>query len=176
MSAAKIGDRVRVDGVPGLEDGIYKLASISPHVLRPSVEDDRNLIIQSWMRSHRRNCYRDHIDDVTYARGQEWLIKQLLERCATLVACLDTDPSYIMGWAVTSTGAVHYCWVRHAHRRQGIARDLLRPYLGKPTLYTHPISVGADWMGTKWDKVPKGWVFDPFHAYRLAAYPRATHA
>ena len=140
--------------------------------LRPGRESDRNLVLQSWIRSHRRNMHFDkHLDDMSYQRGQEWLVKQLLERCALYVACLPTEEDFVMAWSVTSDRAVHYCWTRHAFRRKGLCNALLKPYLGKPTTYTHPVSVGADWMGSKWS-VPEGFVFDPFHAYRIAAFPK----
>ena len=152
--------------------------SLAPFSLRLGRTSDHNLVLQSWIRSHRRNCYRatkadgrPELDDVSYGNGQEWLVKQLLDRCALLVAAYDEDPEFILGWAVTSTNAVHYTWVRHAFRRKGVAAALLAPYVDKPTIYTHPISVGADWMKGKWD-APKGWTFDPFHAFRIAAFPR----
>jgi hypothetical protein len=145
--------------------------SLAPFSLRPGTPEDHNLVLDSWIKSHRRNCYREHLDTFSYTRGQEWLVKQLLERCSLLIAAYDEDPSFILGWAVTSSNCVHYAWVRHAFRRKGIATALLKPYLNQPTIYTHPISVGPDWMKGKWD-APKGWSFDPFHAFRIAAYPK----
>ena len=152
--------------------------------LRPGRESDRNLVLDSWIKCHRRNCYPEKrckhygacscpqiLDAESYRAGQEWLVKQLLERCALYVACLPSEEDFVMAWSVTSDRAVHYCWTRHAFRRKGLCNALLKPYLGKPTTYTHPISVGADWMGSKWS-VPDGFVFDPFHAYRIAAFPK----
>jgi GNAT superfamily N-acetyltransferase len=139
--------------------------------LRPGKASDHSIVLDSWIKSHRRNCYPDRLDQFSYHKGQEWLVKALLERCALYVACDPRDEDLIFGWTVTSANCVHYAWVRHRWRRRGIAAEMLKPYMSQPTIYTHPISVGADWMTGKWD-VPKNFTFDPFHAYRIAAYPK----
>lgn len=161
----------RADERQAMAGSRAKLIKGEDFALRQGKPSDHNLVLQSWIRSHRRNCFRDRLDDISYAKGQEWLVKQLLDRCALYVACSVGDEDFVMAWAVTSDRAVHYCWTRHAFRRHGLAATLLAPYIGQPTTYTHPISVGADWMKGKWD-VPKGWIFDPFHAFRIAAFPK----
>lgn len=42
----------------------------------------------------------------------------------TLVACVTGDEDAILGWACMGPAVAHYCYVRRAARRQGIARAL----------------------------------------------------
>ncbi len=160
-----------------VEDRLWKL--------RPGKPEDHNLVLSSWIRSQRSNSVGHQGDASSYGEWQERLIKRLLQRCALLIAAYDSDPDYILGWACTSTGAVHYVWVRDgstkhdgkrdykgSFRRRGIASDLLRPYLDKPTIFTHRFSDACRKMS--WDlglenlSYPKGWVYDAHHAYNLA--------
>lgn len=134
-------------------------------VLRPAEESDRNFILGSWINANRNTTPRA-LDSDVYNRGHNKLCNALLDRCACLIAAFPEDHSYILGWAVTSSSAVHYVWVRKEMRRQGIAKDLLKPYLGKDTLYTH-LPVRGDIVSNGL-QVPKGWRYDPYLAFELA--------
>lgn len=128
----------------------------APIVLRPAREADMALIIDSWVRSYRKQ--RQNIDATTYGTGQRKLINRLLDgRTALLVAAFDEHDDDVWGWSCTSTGTVHYVWVRLEYRSKGIAKRLLAPYLNKPAIYTHACK-GA----------PKLWTYDPYHAFELA--------
>ena len=141
-------------------------AKDSPIILREGRESDRNLVLQSWIRSHRGYWFGRKVADASYSKGQEWLCKRLLDRCALLVAAFDEDPDFIAGWACTSTGTVHYVWIRPALRRKGIAKRLLAPYLDQPTTYTHP---PAWWLEEDGEHIPAAWSYNPYAAFELAA-------
>lgn len=133
--------------------------------LRPMVPGDRSFIIDMWLKSRPRMFGRA-LDPRAYWRGQNRLCNGLLDSCAALVACWTEDPDFIMGWAVTSSSAVHYVWVREDYRRTGIATDLLKPYLGKSCIYTQPPTVPI--------RIPEGWAYDPYLAFELANTKRSA--
>jgi len=130
-------------------------------MLRPAIESDRHFILDTWYRAH-PPLFRG-VSGRVYFNGQSRLIKRLYDQCAAYVACYAGDSDLVLGWSVTSASAVHYVWVREDFRRQGIARALLTPYIGKPTIYTHPPN-----RAYIRDLIPKDWVYDPYLAFDLA--------
>lgn len=134
---------------------------VAPVIYRPMLEHERRSIAGMWLHNTQGTWFGPTLHRDDYWRGQERLVHALLDRCAVLVAAFVEDPETIIGWACTSTGAVHYVWVRNGFRRVGIASKLLAPYLDKPTTYTHPPKSG-------WVKPPKAWVYNPFAAFELA--------
>lgn len=152
----------------------------APFILRPGADADRNYIIKTWLTSHRQlHWWRPFadasappdkfnrpqwlgIDPQCWWAGHGALVEALLPHSAILIAAFEEDPDTIMGYAVTSTGAVHYVYVRNEFRRHGIARALLRPFLSrKDIVYTHPPTLKAQ-------KIPEGWTYDPYRAIHLA--------
>ncbi len=72
------------------------------------------------------------------------------------IACLPDDEDVILGYSILSNNfnTIHWCYVKSAWRKQGIARSLLPQY---PSRVTHLSSVGKSLMS----KLPTA-VFNPF--------------
>jgi GNAT superfamily N-acetyltransferase len=143
----------------------------APIMLRPMDTSDRGRVCESWVKS-----YSGRVCPPTQNRGLWRLVNALLDRCATLVAAFDEDPLTILGWACTSSDVVHYVHVRKEFRRQGISKQLLKPYLGRiKVFYTH--APNRAWWNhaesakgdTYIPRVPESWIYDPFIAYEIAA-------
>lgn len=153
----------------------------APIVLRPMRSTDEGRIITDWVETH----YGRTCDGLAYKRGQWKLVKALIQCCPVLVAAYDKDPDVIFGWACTSTDAVHYVWVDKKFRRNGVAKELLSPYMKRTgVIYTHAPSrmwqtrgdsnrfkfnVNADGTRDSVVPIPHGWTYNPYHAFELAA-------
>lgn len=72
------------------------------------------------------------------------------------IACLKEDPDVILGYSILSSNyqTIHWCYVKSAWRKQGIARSLLPQF---PTTITHLSALGKSLMS----KFPDA-VFNPF--------------
>lgn len=53
-------------------------------------------------------------------------IQSILERAEISVACLSTDPDFIVGYAILDKEALEWVYVKNMFRRQGIAAFLLK--------------------------------------------------
>lgn len=126
--------------------------------LRPGEANDFGFVIDSWIRSYRDSPWA-RLAGTCYVAGHDALIKRLMTRSATTVACYEADPDTILGWACTEGRIVHYVYVKHSLRRKGIARMLLTPYLTRGGVaYTHLLpSKPKNDNGLK---APEGWHFD----------------
>ena len=115
---------------------------------RDAVPDDVGFILSSWLKSagdawselktSDLSQWCDHrtmsgtqvgwFADVPH-RFTRTAVAEILERPTTraIVACDPDDPSVIFGYAIGEPDhrIVHWCHVKHALRRNGIARDLL---------------------------------------------------
>jgi hypothetical protein len=101
-------------------------------------ETDRNFILATWLKSYRVITPDDIINPVisripgrVYFAGHEPLIKSLLLRAKTLVACDRDDPAFIAGYITFEPGKIHYIYVKGTMRMQGIAK-LLFTATGQP--------------------------------------------
>jgi hypothetical protein len=139
--------------------------SDAPVVLRDWKPSDRNFVIDSWVRSYRGSTSA-LIPESIYFDSQRRLINALLERCQITIAGFDEDPDTILGWACTSSSAIHYVWVRPQFRKQGIAKAMLAQFINAPAVYTH--------KSYAIKKPPTLWSFDPYHAFELA-YRKQDH-
>lgn len=116
------------------------------YTIRPMREDDRAFIADTWVNSYApavpaiKALRSDYL--ARYNRGLGGALKhryycqmrphvaEWMDRGTVLVACLEADDGVIVGWACgerTHHGgatALHYCYIKSAYRRQGVARDL----------------------------------------------------
>jgi ribosomal protein S18 acetylase RimI-like enzyme len=107
-------------------------------LIRPATPEDRPFIADSWLRSFRRSPWavrvwgqpdRGERDRVYYSRyGHAGWVDTLLTSFPGQfsVACLESDPSFVMGFSVFDgrTILLHYVYVKAAFRRNGIGRQL----------------------------------------------------
>lgn len=93
--------------------------------LRAFVEDDRNFILSTWLRSLRvAPCYKFVPNQVLYSR-LEPLVWRLLGTCDTSVACIAGEPDHIVGWANGTTGYLNFVYVKRHSRGCGLLGMLL---------------------------------------------------
>jgi len=107
-------------------------------IVRPySPENDTAFVFSSWLRSYRFSLQTKDIPTAFYYRCHHKLIEDILERpdVRISVACLQTDPSLIFGWACFEGPVLHYIFVKPPYRRLGIAKTLVR--LSSMKYYTH---------------------------------------
>lgn len=96
-------------------------------VIRPAVEDDTALILDSWLRSYADSPFARRIPRDLYRSryGHQGLVKDLLASGLTTCLVLPDDESYVVAWSCADEGALHYVWTRLLFRRRGCCRRLL---------------------------------------------------
>lgn len=116
--------------------------------LRPAGPEDEPFIVDSWCMSYKSQAVARDMGP-RYLVDYKWFVRALLKKVRVTVACDVEDPGVILGWCASSPGVVHYVFVKHDFRRLGIAKNLLAPWLGKPTIYAakthHEIHVPESW-------------------------------
>jgi GNAT superfamily N-acetyltransferase len=107
--------------------------------IRDAVSHDANFVRSSWKKSY----YHQHPekDRADIARILDRTIDALEKsgELRTLVACSLDRPDFILGFACYDTRAVHYVYVRELHRKNGVARELVKQagHSPAPTVCTH---------------------------------------
>ena len=126
-------------------------------ICRELVAEDLPFIKASWPLSYAAD---------RPAHGDRWLLRigvrtviAELRACATTefaVACIDEDPDVIVGWTCfdRSKSAVHYMFVKHSLRRQGIASIMFEHINMTEAVYTFQTS------DIRAIRMPDGWRFD----------------
>lgn len=107
---------------------------------------DSPLILSSWIRTIRRAGPARHMSPSVFARHVEHVVKPLITRAETLIACDDTHRRQIFGYVVGegTTRTLHAIYVRSSFRRFGTATALMTRLFGaeiigeKTIMYTHP--------------------------------------
>ena len=159
--------------------------SLPPLTLREAEDGESNLLLNSWLMSYKaakcgtRDERVDHAGDhelagramesARYFKGQQALISALAARRRVLVVCDAEQPAFVVGWAcgelVEAPDAskeliVDYVYVKHAYRKNGIARELLKGLgwvPGVPIIATHwtkPCTTKAVKYGIVFDDYP----------------------
>ena len=117
--------------------------------IRDVRRSDVPFITSTWLRS-----FRDEgelcagIPNTVYYFWHHRLIAQLLSTSYVLVACADTDPDLVLGYAVADVPenakgvlVVHYLYVKRSARGVGVARALAKAlddhFRPSVILYTH---------------------------------------
>lgn len=142
--------------------------------LRPMVDDDRGLVIDSW----RRSFYKSR-DGATYPQLEQFyadytpVVVDLVGRSRVYIACLKAESSAIVGWAALEDGVLHYVFVKRRWRQLGVAKWLLTRLglLEAPTTYTHRTRMcEPSWFRGVYSpaevRVPDAWQYRKFKAYR----------
>lgn len=117
-------------------------------LIRPAALEDRSFIIDAWLRSYRNSDFGRRIpDDVWGTRyGHAGFVEDRVNENWTQVACLQSDPLFIFGFAVYGVTpglptpdapinprpwvALHYVYVKRDYREKnspgtGVARHLV---------------------------------------------------
>lgn len=131
----------------------------SKFVVRDAMESDFPFIYSTWLKGLRYgNKTYEKMDKDSYFKNYHRIIGNILSRpdAYILVACLNDDPTTILGYSVREgENILHYIHVKNAFRRFGIGRALSP---GKITKVTHVTDVG---WAILCEKYPNA-VYDPF--------------
>lgn len=95
--------------------------------LRPAIGQDLNFIFDTFRESVRhdsslgRSC-RTSIFKKEFAK----VIDHILAKAKVLIACMSSDHNVILGYLIFEPDIIHYCFVKQAFRRMGIAYELFK--------------------------------------------------
>jgi GNAT superfamily N-acetyltransferase len=100
--------------------------------LRPAVADDASFVLSSWLKSffRHRSAWQSmvRLTERQYFKGHHELLRWIITRSETVVACPADDPGLICGWCcyqpLTPVCVVHYVYVKDKYRGFGIGRQL----------------------------------------------------
>ncbi len=112
----------------------WRIADTLEIVIRDIRPGDRNYIIDSWHKS--AHVGMSWVPTHIYLPEMQARITRLLHRSKVVVACDPEDPDFIIGWACTENGTLHYVFVRHAFQLAGVCTRLLAG-LPLPLVVTH---------------------------------------
>lgn len=102
-------------------------------------EEDKNFILNSWLKSYRRAPASQYIPNEIYFPAHKALIESLLADPATSVKVLvldDADRNFIVGYSVTALAPpvfggevyfVHWVYIKDTFRGLGLTKALLPP-------------------------------------------------
>lgn len=95
-------------------------------ITRPLRPEDGPLIYATWMRGlfYGNRLYNLIEKDLFFGTYPK-VINALLMRSNVVVACLESDPDVILGYAVIEGSRLHWVYVKKHRRRMGIAASLI---------------------------------------------------
>ncbi len=116
-----------------------------PVRLRNMQAEDKNFILNSWLKSYRKAPAVRRMENNAYFHEQSKIIKDLLENVNVLIACSAEDSTQIYGYLVSqridNVFVMHYLYTKLPFRNCGIGKMLIagRDHeLGKlAAVYTH---------------------------------------
>lgn len=112
--------------------------------IRPMKSGDTNFILSTWLKSYydtlttyskKAQAKIAPPNEVFFKEHQE-KIKKVLESANTLICTAPDDDNQIIGYIVTESGTLHFCYVKHVFRKFGVAKRL-RLQVGKLENYSH---------------------------------------
>lgn len=137
-------------------------------LIRDAGKDDWAFLVASWLQNYRRESYfAARITDVVFYAKHHKVIESIVARSKTLVSCLASDPSEILGVLVceASPPTLHWVYVKKSYRRWGIASRLIQ-HSGLP----------IDLAGVRISHPTKMWFTTKQHGPGLEdKFPRAIH-
>jgi GNAT superfamily N-acetyltransferase len=94
--------------------------------LRPGTEEDHAFILSSWLKAYFDcgNHYYRPPKKIFFEKHADKVKEHLAGH--VIVATTEEDPSQIIGYAVHSSGVLHFVYVKSLFRKMGVARELIR--------------------------------------------------
>lgn len=92
--------------------------------IRPANKDDIPFIYATWLNSYYHDSWARSVKKTIYFDNYKHVIDQLLQDSEVKVACLPENTNVILGFLVEQLNIVHYCFVKEAFRRMGVAKSL----------------------------------------------------
>lgn len=112
-------------------------------------DSEINFILSSWLLGYRKSRATIGVANNLYFKGQEALIRSILERSSCLVLRDSNDPDLLYGYIVVeSLGKIpvtHWLFIKDVFRNFGFAKKLATHVgitLDKPFVFTHTNRVG----------------------------------
>lgn len=104
---------------------------MSKVIIRDFKESDQAFIMLSWAKSSYASMSKPKEKYTTYHNGLHGVVKRKHEQSqiTVMVACLDNDPDFILGFGVFGMDyTLHFVFVRESCRKAGICKLLLRSF------------------------------------------------
>lgn len=97
--------------------------------IRQATKEDMPFVFNSWL-NHARSTFPNQImPGRFYFKGETFRLNQLTDKSETFIACLDEEPSQILGWVCLTRSPspiVHYAFVKSSFRRLKIFDSMLQ--------------------------------------------------
>lgn len=104
---------------------------MSEVTIRPFKSTDANLIYSTWLRNYfHSSAFAKKISSDVFFKYHQLIVERILSRSKdhVLIACLPDAPDVIVGYLVyeklPQDLVIHYCYVKKAFRKLGIAKSL----------------------------------------------------
>lgn len=121
--------------------------------LRDAKVADQAFISSTFLKgNYYGNPYYRQIDKDTFMLHYQEVLKSLLIRCTTKIACLQSDEDVIIGYSVYEPGVLHWVFVKDVWRKIGVAKDMIPVDIN---IYTHTTKIGQA-------IAPKTWKLNPW--------------
>lgn len=110
---------------------------------RPMSKADEAFIYNSWLKSYRDSPTVRSVPNSLYFAAHHDVIEQLLSSptANVIIACNPEDPEQIYGYGVGDVGVIHWIYVKHPFRGNGLGRALEQRLVGTAdaVTYTHRV-------------------------------------
>lgn len=126
---------------------------------------DEAFVYSTWMKSYRESGWGRAIPAPIYNIEQRKRIDKLLlrEDSWMLIASNRETPEQIFGWMVgEGNNKIHYLYVKHSYRGEGIGHKLVSNMVSDHIIYTHRPS--AIWVEAKLKEGGRyrHWIYNPY--------------
>lgn len=113
--------------------------SYIPKILRTYKEEDRKLVLASWLPVYWRSAYSPMkwCSMGTFCHLYQPTVEAILKSAFTRVACDPEDESNVLGFAVVRDDMLHWAWTADIYRKSGLLWYMIRDIVDKPMVYTH---------------------------------------
>lgn len=122
---------------------------------------DFELVISFWLRSYVHSIEGTPVSRDVYFKGHQELVKWLLLRSTTIMACDEENPDIIYGFITferrgRGVPIVHYIGVKTKFQQMGVGGELIKLIEDREAFYTH-----TTYLGRKLH-IPEKWIYDPY--------------
>lgn len=122
---------------------------MSKLIIRDMVEEDRSLIMNSWLRSYRKSPDSNLYDTAFFASYRP-IAEYLLKRAQVKVVVPEGDENLILAYMVCEPGVLHWIYVKRDFRKQGIAKLLLKSQYTEDPVITFTTPLGRKRLKLKY--------------------------
>lgn len=133
--------------------------------MRVPTEEDTSFIFNSWLKSYRSSNFAKDQCNTVFFENYKKIVSDIIERSLITIVCNPEDDNHLYGYIVFenlpgSNLLVHYLYVKHTYRKQGIAKRLVDSVRtsSNPILASH---------NTQVCKASKSiiYIYDPYRAF-----------